>query len=60
MTLAILVRGGANQCNKTEWALNYTIRKSSAQREHLHETYRPAIEGMEYFYDVIVLYVQLF
>ena len=47
VTLTILVRGGANQCNKTEWALKYTIRNISAQCEHSHET----CTWMEYFID---------
>lgn len=38
MVLPVLVRGGANQCNKMEWVLNYTIRNISAQREYLLET----------------------
>ena len=34
--LTILVRGGANECNSTEWSLDYTIQSISAQCEQLH------------------------
>ena len=34
VVLTILVRGGTNICNKTEWTLYQNI---SAQCEHLHE-----------------------
>ena len=33
--LTVRIRGGGNQCNKTEWALNYTIQDVSAQREQI-------------------------
>ena len=31
VTLPVLVRGGRNRCNKTEWSLKYIIRNISAQ-----------------------------
>ena len=31
VTLPVLVRGGRNGCNKTEWSLYYVIRNISAQ-----------------------------
>ena len=34
--LFVRIRGGGNQCNKTEWALNYTVRDVSAQCEQYH------------------------
>ena len=38
VTVTILVRGGTNQCNQTQWVLKHTIRNISAQCEHLRET----------------------
>ena len=33
VTLTVVVRGGTNRCNKTEWSLNYAIKSVSAQCE---------------------------
>ena len=32
VTLAIQVRGGVNQCNETEWMLDYVVQNTSSQR----------------------------
>ena len=33
--LTVRIRGGGNQCNKTEWTLNYTVWSVSAQCEQI-------------------------
>ena len=33
--LTVRIRGGENRCNKTEWALNYTVQGVSAQCEQI-------------------------